>query len=101
ARVALDYREVHRDFDTAEIPIRFGAHLLELGELRGESIGSHPQRRPAVADRDRVLERALHGADAAGTDMNRRVRLLRRFGIREDRRKLDELALERGRGLGP
>src|SRR5579863_82504 len=100
--IATDLWRIHRDLKLAEIASGLGAHLPQLGQLCRQHLGAQAERRPAVANRDRIAQRAIHArSDAARADMNRRMRFAGRLRIALHRRELDELPGETRLRLGP
>ena len=95
ARVTRFDREKDRNFNCAEIASGLRAQFFEGRQVLDQAIGRDGQRAPSVAESSRVPERAqVVGRDAAGSDMNRRMRLLARLGEAFDRGEMHELALE-------
>src|ERR1700722_4572769 len=94
-RIGTGNRREHGDIDFAKIAPRLIAQLMQLLEFGLELLRRHQYRRPAIANRDSITNRAIIAApDASRADDDRWMRLLRGFRITAHRRKLDEPPLD-------
>src|SRR5277367_2831903 len=86
-----------RNLDLGEVASGLCAKLLHYRQVFDQAVGRHGQRRPSVAERGSVPQRAqVVGRDSASSDMDWRMGFLPRLGQASNRRKANELALEAG-----